>query len=254
MTCADRGFAGGTLRCVQCHFDVSECTDCGNGEIDADEECDGANLNGRTCARLGFTSGDLACTQSCTFDTAACEELQIPGNGSKRKNCYLEWNVINPGSPVRHGRPPATQRCVDGDLTCDADLAANGTCTFTVHLCINRDDTRLSPCSPRAVSAFELSVPGPSSEDPVDQANAAALLAAASGLGTATVAEGRVTFDPVDETVDRCSSAAAVQVPVKERPGKSPKKGKRLLKTVTTDGSGRRRDQDKIKLLCIPGS
>jgi hypothetical protein len=73
-------------------------------------------------------------------------------------------------------------------------------------------------------------------------------------LGTATVADNRVTFDPVVETLDRCSSAAAVQVPVKERPGKSPKKGKRLLKTATTDGAGRRRDQDKVKLFCIPGS
>ncbi len=45
---------------------------CGNGAIDDGEQCDGANLNGQTCESQGFDSGDLACTEECRFDTAAC--------------------------------------------------------------------------------------------------------------------------------------------------------------------------------------
>lgn len=37
----------------------------GNGEIEGDEQCDGAELNGQTCITRGFTGGELACTATC---------------------------------------------------------------------------------------------------------------------------------------------------------------------------------------------
>ncbi len=36
------------------------------------EQCDNTNLDGQTCASLGFTSGKLRCTSSCQFDTSQC--------------------------------------------------------------------------------------------------------------------------------------------------------------------------------------
>jgi hypothetical protein len=45
---------------------------CGNGVVDAGEQCDGSNLNGQTCASQGFSGGTLSCTASCAFDTAQC--------------------------------------------------------------------------------------------------------------------------------------------------------------------------------------
>lgn len=45
---------------------------CGDGVIDTGEDCDTANLNSKSCATQGFASGPLACTASCTFNTAAC--------------------------------------------------------------------------------------------------------------------------------------------------------------------------------------
>lgn len=45
---------------------------CGDGAIDPSEDCEGANLNGKTCATQGFTSGTLACNTNCTFNTGAC--------------------------------------------------------------------------------------------------------------------------------------------------------------------------------------
>src|SRR5690606_38981008 len=53
---------------------------CGDGEAQGDESCDGADLGGETCPSLGFLGGGtLACTEHCTFDTAAC----IPGGGGE---------------------------------------------------------------------------------------------------------------------------------------------------------------------------
>jgi len=36
------------------------------------ELCDGVDLNGQSCASLGFSSGTLACGPGCTFDTSGC--------------------------------------------------------------------------------------------------------------------------------------------------------------------------------------
>lgn len=46
---------------------------CGNGVIDAGEQCDGAELQGFDCASLGLSGGTLACdAMMCTFDTSMC--------------------------------------------------------------------------------------------------------------------------------------------------------------------------------------
>lgn len=254
MTCADLGFSSGTLNCTQCKLDISECTNCGNAMVDAGEECDGTDLNEETCTHLGFTRGMLACSAECVLDAGDCQELQIPGKGPRRKTCFLEWNIINPGSPVRKRRPPINQKCVDNDPTCDFDGGMPNSCAFRVHLCFNRDDGRTRGCRPRGISAFELRRPSASSEDPIDQENARALTGAALALGGSASDESpRVTFSPPLEVLDICTEATEVVVPVKERPGKRPRKGKRIIKATATDALGRRRDRDKIKLVCRPG-
>jgi hypothetical protein len=45
---------------------------CGNGHVDGNESCDGADLNGQSCASLGLLFGALGCTQSCRFDFGHC--------------------------------------------------------------------------------------------------------------------------------------------------------------------------------------
>lgn len=46
---------------------------CGDGAIDAGEQCDGNNLQGFNCSSLGLGSGTLACDPvTCTFDTSMC--------------------------------------------------------------------------------------------------------------------------------------------------------------------------------------
>ncbi len=51
---------------------------CGNGTVDGTEACDGGALGGATCATLGFASGTLACTGSCTLDKSGCTPSRPP--------------------------------------------------------------------------------------------------------------------------------------------------------------------------------
>ena len=46
---------------------------CNNDDVlDAGEQCDGTDLDGKDCTTFGYTGGTLSCTGSCTFDTSAC--------------------------------------------------------------------------------------------------------------------------------------------------------------------------------------
>jgi len=52
---------------------------CGDGVINGNEQCDGANLNGFTCEALGNAGGTLLCDAvTCTFDTQMCD---VGGSG-----------------------------------------------------------------------------------------------------------------------------------------------------------------------------
>jgi|GEM_PF-1559583 len=56
-------------------------SDCGNGSIDAPEQCDGANLNGASCLSLGFPGGTLGCSAGCAFDVSGCVPAELTQSG-----------------------------------------------------------------------------------------------------------------------------------------------------------------------------
>ena len=55
------------------NLDMCQNPTCGNGQADSGEQCDGSDLNGASCASLGYDTGTLSCT-ACAFDTSACVE------------------------------------------------------------------------------------------------------------------------------------------------------------------------------------
>lgn len=89
-------------------------SNCGNGVIDAGEECDGGALGGATCASEGFVGGTLACGATCTFDTSQCH---LCGN-----------DVIDAGE-VCDGADLDGKSC--GDFACSGGgaLGCNATCS-----------------------------------------------------------------------------------------------------------------------------
>lgn len=56
-------------------------TVCGNGDIEAGEQCDGINLGGATCISQGYVSGSLSCGL-CNFNTSDCVSSTGGGGGS----------------------------------------------------------------------------------------------------------------------------------------------------------------------------
>ncbi len=116
--------AQGEASCLRCG---PECTlvpgapnVCGDGQVTADEECDGPTT--RTCTELGFDLGVVSCrADTCAFDTTNCVKLACDGGvgcdprfpetpaadsaacllgGDARARC---WGA----SGVGHQRPPA---------------------------------------------------------------------------------------------------------------------------------------------------
>ena len=62
-------------------FGVTGTLGCGNGVIDAGEQCDQNNLDGATCASQGFAFGTLQCGAGCAFDTSGCYSVRFTDNG-----------------------------------------------------------------------------------------------------------------------------------------------------------------------------
>ena len=60
---------------------------CGDGTIEAGEDCEGDDLGGQTCASQGFLRGELGCTNTCTFDTSGC----IPDTSLDVEFCRLQY-------------------------------------------------------------------------------------------------------------------------------------------------------------------
>jgi hypothetical protein len=113
-SCVSQGFAGGTLACNgSCLFNTSGCYDCGDGSIDAGEECDGANLGGETCVSRGYDAGALACDGSCQFDESACTLITC-GNGGIDAGEECDGANLN-------GQTCASQGYDGGSLACGAN-------------------------------------------------------------------------------------------------------------------------------------
>jgi len=138
QTCKSLGYKGGTLKCnpKKCAYDKygiwrcapNSCTydtwgcipfGCGNGVLNAKEQCDGTNLAGQTCQTQGFFKGSLKCHHNCKLDTSGCSNC---GNGKADfgEGC--------------DGKDLAGQTCITagfdwGPLSCKAD------CTLDTSKC-----------------------------------------------------------------------------------------------------------------------
>ena len=68
----------------------------------------------------------------------------IPGGGNAHSDCFVELDVSGATSDSNH------ITCTDGDPTCDVDGQCQGTCTFSIAVCV--DQTNVSGCMPKPLS------------------------------------------------------------------------------------------------------
>ena len=92
---------------------------CGNAAIDAGEQCDGAQLGGKTCVSLGYHGGTLVCGALCGFDVSGCHRC---GDGTI--NGKEQCDGVQLG-----GKTCKTQGFDGGALTCSAQ------CSFVTSAC-----------------------------------------------------------------------------------------------------------------------
>ena len=91
----------GALACTpQCTLDASGCSEpavCGDGMVTGNEQCDGADLAGHSCADVGGANGlgKLACSPTCTFDTSVCHG-PVCGNGVIDPNETCDLGGVTP--------------------------------------------------------------------------------------------------------------------------------------------------------------
>lgn len=97
---------------------------CGNGVLDPGEECDGTNLDEMTCGLVVPTrpGGTLACTPTCSFDTALCV---APSCG----------NDILEGSEECDGTDLDGQTCADRPGFDGGTLGCTASCTWDTSEC-----------------------------------------------------------------------------------------------------------------------
>jgi hypothetical protein len=170
----------------------------------------------------------------------------------------------------------STLECDDGDPTCDLGSDPNS-CTFRVGMCFNVDDPNLAACSPTDVHEARLvgrtrrrgSDPaGAEIQDVLYDAlgglgaqvagvctnvgpNKGAICAVNAGCNSPGQVDGncerRATFEPPLHGLDRCTGAALVRVPLRNRGGGYSRDSRRLKVRVAGGGSFR-----SLRLLCNP--
>lgn len=101
-------------------------SDCGNGQIDPGEDCDGGALAGASCVSLGWDRGTLSCGGDCQFALADCSNDPQPGLAELYSHC-----TDNAGCPGLDGcltLVDETREVVDGFCTnfCTVDDECQG--------------------------------------------------------------------------------------------------------------------------------
>lgn len=64
--------ADGNFRRASCKCVLRGTENCGNGQLETSEQCDGVNLGGASCTTLGMGNGVLRCNASCVYDYGMC--------------------------------------------------------------------------------------------------------------------------------------------------------------------------------------
>lgn len=172
----------------------------------------------------------------------------VPGGGNPSTDCISEVAVMNPtNTPFldRRDLVNKNQICTDGDPACDADLTADGRCTFRVAICFNQTDPSLPSCTPTDVLEYRLNAPKPLVANPDNAANGQALAASLVALGSIQGGTKQNEFDFAGLNTPACTALTGFVVPL--RPSGVGRKAIRG-RIETTSGVV---DRDTVRLRCL---
>jgi len=165
-----------------------------------------------TGAAVTSTTGSAATstTSATATSTTSAPPTTLPvsfsGTGPAASDCYVTFQGF---AADAQGRAD----CTDG-ASCDADGAANGSCTFAVRVCVAQP---LAGCTAATVTSLK--------------------------------ATPAIALPPVPAAAPACGATTQIVVPLK-RNGRRPGL-KRLAFTAKSDGKPKR-ERDVIKLRCLP--
>jgi cysteine-rich repeat protein len=181
----------------------------------------------------------------------------VPGGGSDRSDCLLEWLVAAAPELDNGGLPRRRIVCHEADPQCDSDPdISNHSCSLPVRLCINAVDARLPRCTPSDVAALAVYKPYPDRlRDAADVANLAALEAGVHQDLGITVLRGQTPFlaGTPNALTDFCSDPIDLIVPLRVRSSGKEARGRKTvrLKVATSAGD---RDTDSLRFECRPST
>jgi hypothetical protein len=182
----------------------------------------------------------------CSAGAAAC----TPGgklNG--RTECLLEMRVSPTPPPDASGAPAQKIFCTEGDPACDLDPdPENGECLFTLALCVNNSDPRLTQCTPSDVSELRVTSPRATSLLQTDRDARAALDAAIGGPHGLALPKGSPLSNA---TPDLCTEPVELRVPLKQLASGKLRPG-RMRVALRARSSDRRADPDTLTVQCLP--
>lgn len=107
--------------------------ECGNGLVEAGEDCDGENLSGASCISQLLTPGSIACSSNCTFDLRGCE-LTNCGDGIIDTGEDCDGADLDGIDCVSKGYDRGMLRC-DDQCAFDTSQCANDTCQCASGVC-----------------------------------------------------------------------------------------------------------------------
>lgn len=163
-----------------------------------------------------------------------------PGGGSSSTDCLAEFGGTPANQPASR---PREIRCTDNDPACDDDPTL-GICQFRAEVCLNVTDPNLPSCTPQALESYFIENEQPDTNPKHD-------------FDFQTL-EDSLNFLvlPLEATdLNVCSGEVQMSLRLPIQPSRTGGRFRRGRKTIdsTVSGDASVRDDDKLKMTCVPG-